>query len=311
MLQSVIQEANPDVVHWHNTKGFFGSPVHFPGRQSLYTAHDYYSVCPRSNLLKPNREICVQPRACVVCNLRWRKPPPLWRAWGRRVIHIPNETKVLCPSKFMAERLRSDGLRVHRIIPNFVPDYRRQGASDRIYDQNLMLYTGMLEAHKGLTTLLDAFALRKDEHKFQLKIIGDGPLKNHLEEHILKLGIGDRATILGFLPESELLSVRRQAAIQVIPSEWYENAPLTALEALAMGVPLIGSAIGGIPEIVDEASGGVLYRAGDARELAQCMVDLWKNREMFPEMREKARNTYERRFTSEVHIKAYLEAIKG
>ena len=63
-INELLRRVNPDVVHWHNTKGFISPPLDTPKSVSLYTAHDYYAICPRSNLLKPDASICVSPRRC-------------------------------------------------------------------------------------------------------------------------------------------------------------------------------------------------------------------------------------------------------
>ena len=173
-LNSTTRDVGPDVVHWHNTTGIIGTPIDLPAIVSLYTAHDYYSVCPRSNLLKPNGSICSRPRMCLICNARWRKPPQLWRIGRRRVLRFPEPLQVLSPSDYVASRLREDGIRRIRTLRNFVPD-PGQHISVEEPDGNAILYLGMMEWHKGPDTLLNAFHNRRHEQRFVLNMVGDGP----------------------------------------------------------------------------------------------------------------------------------------
>ena len=79
---------------------------------------------------------------------------------------------------------------------------------------------------------------------------------------------------LGYLEGAALLEQVRGARAVVVPSEWYENLPYAVLEAMALGVPVIGSRIGGIPEMVEEGTTGRLFPAGDAPALAGAMEAL-------------------------------------
>jgi glycosyltransferase involved in cell wall biosynthesis len=78
----------------------------------------------------------------------------------------------------------------------------------------------------------------------------------------------------GFLSGDELHNVVRNARAVVLPSEWYENAPMSVLEAYALGKPLIGARIGGIPELVRENETGVCFTSGDQASLAAALTDI-------------------------------------
>jgi glycosyltransferase involved in cell wall biosynthesis len=141
-LESLVERTRPDIVHWHNTKGFIAKPFVAGAGKNVYTAHDYYAICPRSNLLRPNLTTCGGPYNCISCHLRWRKPPPLSRGGTRRVIPFDSRMTIISPSSFMAETLEKNGIGVHHVIRNFVPrpsySHAHDGRSDTI------LYAGML-----------------------------------------------------------------------------------------------------------------------------------------------------------------------
>lgn len=303
-----VHEVGPDVVHWHNTRGFIGVPTIFGGETSIYTSHDYGSICPRSNLLRPDLRICEQARLCTVCCTRWRKPPQLWRAGSKRVLRLPEDMKVIAPSEFLANRLKSDGVEVAHVLRNFVPDPCPGGFVGERRD-DVVVYLGMLEIHKGLRTLVRAFENSLQDQGFALDIIGDGSLREEVNRMAARSNASDRLHVHGFLGRDEAERLRGRAAAQIVPSEWFENCPLTILEAFASGVPVVGSEIGGIPEIVGPESGSRLFRPWDVDGLAKVLVDMWSERDEISSARTMARRTYESRFGSDAHMKGYIEIV--
>lgn len=298
----------PDVVHWHNTKGFIGRPFAVPGAVSLYTAHDYYLVCPRSNLIRPDMSFCRNPKACMLCTLRWRKPPQIWRGGNKRVISPDAAMMVLAPSEYLADRLRRDGIKVGHILRNFVPDIGSISSSSKPRRDSIA-YVGMLEPHKGPQSLLEAFANTRQRQHFKLHMIGEGSLRKRLVERSKKLGLSDRVNIPGFIPRQDLESILSNVAFLVVPSEWPENAPLTVLEAFSRGVPVLGSDNGGLPEILGPESGSMTYKEGDVAALGEALVSIWNGEEELDAMSRKARKAYEMRFSPEIHISQYLAMI--
>ncbi|MBN1677632.1 MAG: glycosyltransferase [Candidatus Thermoplasmatota archaeon] len=305
-VDSVIRKVKPDVVHWHNTKGFVARPWTVDSAKTLYTAHDYNTICPRSNLLRPGERICDGPRFCQLCLLRWRKPPQLWRIGRRAVMDLPEDLKVLCPSEYMASRLRKQGVNVHSVLRLFVRDpgaERARAASP----EDLLLFVGIMERRKGPQTLLKAFIESRKEQGFSLKIVGDGPLRRELMDMVTSSGTSDRVSIPGFLPRADIEDLLQKASMMAVPSEWPENAPLTTLEALSFGVPVIGTRLGGLPEILTEDTGSVLFDAGDVAQLRSILIDLWRERDHLGERRRKARKAYDSRFSPDAHVSGYLK----
>jgi glycosyltransferase involved in cell wall biosynthesis len=305
----LARRLKPDVMHWHNTKGFIGRPFIFHDALSLYTAHDYYAVCPRSNLLRPDMSFCETPKLCQACLMRWKKPPQIWRIGSRRVIRLPEQMGVICPSDFMSRRLKRDGISTHHILRNFVPDPAPPISAEPCTGDSIA-FVGMLEPHKGPRTLLEAFVGSRDRQGFKLHIIGEGSMRGELNRRVKDFGLANRVSVPGFLPRSEVESIRRSSAAIVVPSEWPENAPLTALESLALGVPVLASDAGGLPEIVGPESGSMIFKAGDVKSLSDCIASLWQNRSNLGEMKRKAREAYVSRFSPAVHIAQYLRIIR-
>lgn len=307
-ITELVAALRPDVVHWHNTKGFVGRPFAFGSARNLYTAHDYYAICPRSNLLRPDSSTCVGPFNCLSCHLRWRKPPPLWRAGSNRVIEFQSEISLISPSESLAQRLREDGLRVAKVVRNFVPRQTRRTGHPHD-NRDLIVYIGMLERHKGVATLIRGFARSKNHHGFKLKIVGEGSIKKNVAQLITDLDVKDRVELTGFISRGELDDVRSESAFQIIPSEWPENSPLTAIEALSFGLPIIVSDQGGLPEIAREEDRQFIFEGGDERSLGDCLANAWTSTCSLGDLRERARDRYERLFTPERHIGDYMKLV--
>ena len=309
VVENLMESIRPDVLHWHNTKGLIGRPFDVRGIVSLYTAHDYYLVCPRSNLARPDMRYCTDPSGCLSCTARWMKPPQFWRVGSKRVVVPPDAVKVLAPTEFMANRLRQDGIKVHAVVNNFVPDPGPLSLIDP-QQRTLISYVGMLEPHKGPQTLLEAFARSKDSQGFELHIMGDGSMKARMRQRARALGVADRVRIPGFVPREELETALRKSAALVIPSEWPEVASLIAMEAFSLGVPVIASEQGGLPETVGTDSGSILFKAGDVGGLASAIVSVWNSRMNLNEPSRKARTSYEARFSPEIHVSKYLGIVR-
>ncbi len=245
-----------------------------------------------------------------MCVMRQGKPPQLWRAGKKRVIHYPDHLRVLAPSLFVASRLRGEGVDVHRVLRGFVPDVGTDVGGMRD-DRRSILYMGLMELHKGLRTLIEAFHRSCDKHEFNLHMIGEGAMRPWLLREIQRRDLGSRVSAPGFLSNSEIADIRRGAAWSVVPSVWYENAPAVALEALSCGIPVIASDIGGLPEIVTKDAGCELFRPGDSDQLSDRFVSLWEGRQDLAARSRKARVEYEKRFSPETHMSEYLEIVKG
>ena len=126
------------------------------------------------------------------------------------------------------------------------------------------LYYGRLSHEKGVDTLLEVFSKHPE---LMLKVVGTGP-----REEKLKRTATENIRFLGYRSGGELAELVRSARFVCVPSEWYENNPMTIVEAYSMGVPVIGANIGGIPEIVEEGQTGFLFESGVAQSLEKALA---------------------------------------
>jgi glycosyltransferase involved in cell wall biosynthesis len=189
-------------------------------------------------------------------------------------------------------------------LPNLIEVEGFQPSYD--LDDESIVYVGRLSPEKGLDTLLDAVR-GMDVH---LKIVGDGPVREELEAKAERDGLGN-VEFLGYKKGAELHKELRDSMAAVLPSEWYENNPLAIIEAFAMGKPVIGARIGGIPELVRDWETGLTFEPGNVDDLKEKISLAIENKEKLPAMGERARRFVERELNPEVHYEKLMKVYKA
>lgn len=129
-----------------------------------------------------------------------------------------------------------------------------------------------LSPEKGLFFLIHTLKLLVDRgHDLDLRLAGDGPSRIHLERLAKELGISARVHFLGFLSEEDVISELGNAHLFVLPS-FVEGLPVSAMEAMAIGVPVVATNIAGTGELVEDGKTGLLVRPSDAEALADAVA---------------------------------------
>lgn len=281
-LRGLLAEFRPDVAHlhciYHHHSPSILSVLKDAGVPMVLTAHDLKIACPAYKMLnrggvcercKTGSVLNVVTHRCVRDSLAasaivavesaLHRPGGWLDSWRRHL------DRVVCPSRFYVEKLVEWGWPRERLrhIPNvvdataFEPDFRPGDG---------LLYFGRLAPEKGLSTLLRAAA----KARVPLKIAGSGPEDEALRR--LNDELGRPAEFLGFRSGADLHTLIRGARAVVLPSEWYENAPMSVLEAYALGKPVLGADIGGIPELIEPGRTGWIFKSGDVDALAEAIA---------------------------------------
>ena len=137
-----------------------------------------------------------------------------------------------------------------------------------------LICVGRLSPEKGQAGLLRSFAQLRGRHEdVRLRLVGDGPERQALEALAAELGLTDRISFLGRMSEAEALAEIARSDILVLPS-LMEGLPIVLMEAMALGVPVIASRVAGIPELVEDGTGGLLFAPSDWDELTSCIERL-------------------------------------
>jgi glycosyltransferase involved in cell wall biosynthesis len=157
------------------------------------------------------------------------------------------------------------------------------------------VYFGRLSPEKGLLTLLRAF---EQAAPARLKIAGTGPMEAELQQFIRDKGL-DNVELVGFLSGAQKSELLSRALFAVIPSEWYENFPVVALECFAAAKPIVASRMGGLPSIVSEGETGLLFTAGNATEIAEKVRYMFAHPYEADRMGRRAREIVETKYSRE------------
>jgi glycosyltransferase involved in cell wall biosynthesis len=170
----------------------------------------------------------------------------------------------VAPSRFYIEKLTEWGWHRSQFVhvPNFVDEDKMQPS---FTPGRAVVYFGRLSAEKGLLTLARAAGIAK----VPVRILGDGPLRESLQAEAARSGAD--MVFKGHLTGQELWSEVKSARACVLPAEGYENAPMSVLESYALGKPVIGADIGGIPELIRHGSIGWIFQSGNEKELATAL----------------------------------------
>ncbi len=277
-IAALLEEARPQIAHAHNVYHHI-SPSIFPvlrraGVPIVMTVHDLKLACPAYSM-RVDGAICERCRGGRVYNVLTHRCIKgsaalssliLLETVVHRLLNIydANIARFVVPSQFTLGKLVEWGWRRERFvhIPNFVETghVRPGGTPGRGF-----LYFGRLSSEKGIDTLIRAAALSRQP----VAIAGSGPEREDLER--LAAELGAEVTFLGYRTGEPLNEAIRAARAIVVPSTCYENAPLSILEAYALGRPVIGSDIGGIPELIREGETGTTVPPGDAEALAAAL----------------------------------------
>ena len=271
----------------------------------LHSLHEYKLACPVHTLQRDGKpcELCVRGSA-LNCIRHRCKDGSLARSVVMAAEQLTSRIlgdvrwvdRFICVSDFQRQIMARAGIPEHKLhtLHNFVDTdaVRAKPGHD-----GYLLYVGRIETLKGVPTLLQAVA----QSGHQLRIAGDGAWRAELERRIAGLA---NVTYLGFQHGEALRRLIVRAKAVIVPSEWYENCPMSVLEAKALGRPVIGARIGGIPELVSDGSDGFLFKPGNVVDLVRALAAL--DQADHAGLSRNARQDAEVRFSHKVYLDALL-----
>ena len=316
-LARTLADFKPDVVHLHNVYHQLSPSVvaacKSAGVPVVMTLHDYKLACPSYQMLDHGRpcDACVTggplQAARRACKDGSRAASTLLAAesWlHRRFGAWDGVGAFLAPSRFLAGVLTRAGVYPDRLhVLRHPVDVDHLAVKER--PGGGVVYGGRLSAEKGIDTLIEATAALPDG--VPVDIAGDGPQRAALEELAERVAPG-RVRFHGRLPREELHDLVRSAAVVAVPSRWYENQPLAVLEAFGCGVPVVGTDLGGLPELIDPGVDGMVVGAGDAAALGDALRRTLADPQRAWEMGRRGRAKVSRDFAPEAHLAGLRDA---
>lgn len=313
-LARLLDDWRPDIAHshcvYHHISPSVLSLLHERGIPSVMTAHDLKLACPaykmfnhlgicerckHGNLTNVVRHRCIQRSVGLSSLIMLESAVHKWFGLYRR-----NVDRIIVPSLFYGNKLAEWGWPRDKLvhIPNFI---EADNFEPRFEPGDYFLYFGRLAPEKGVDKLIRAAT----QAGVKLKIAGSG----HSESELRTLAAGNASIeFLGHCAGAKLWQLVRESRAVVLPSQWYENAPISILESYACGKPVIGARIGGIVELVREGETGFLFAAGAASELADRMSDVAALAdETLRQMGEQARQYVAAHFTKRRYVSSTLQ----
>ena len=314
----LLDAFRPDVVHSHNSYARLTTSIFDAAKRRgvpvVMTVHDYKLVCPTHSMYSDGRTCerclgggyynCILKR-CHKGSVATSLVYTVESYFNRLFDKFDTISRFICPSKFMLSKLAEAGFPEEKLI--HLPYMAKLEETTPSYEnKGYVLYAGMLLEVKGIMTLLKAVR----DVDVMVKIAGDGPFRPACEEYVRENSMKN-VVFEGHRSGEELATLYRDAAFTVVPSEWYENYPMAVIEAFAAGKPVIGSDMGGIPELVVDGETGLRFRAGDVRDLGEKIRYLLSNPSLVRQLGVTARRKVEEDCDPSRHLKGLMDIYAG
>ena len=316
-IRVALERFRPDVVHCHNIYHQLSPsilrPIARAGVPCVMTLHDYKLACPSYQMLAAGApcDACVGHSAwhaaakrCKGGSLAGSVVLSLESSIHRSLRLYDGVDHFVSPSRFLAGVMGSQGIPGERIsvVSNFTamrPDHERADPGTGI------VFAGRLSHEKGVDDAIRAIALAS--RGLILHVAGDGPRRAELEDLAVELAPG-RVRFHGRLDADSLATFVAGCRALVLPATWYENQPMTILEAYAVRTPVIVTTMGGLPELVDHGRHGLVVPPNDPVSLAAAMDRLQAEPELALAMGAAGRMRLEQEFDAQTHLER-LDAV--
>ncbi len=317
-LTRLLNDHPVDVAHLHiyygQLTGAIFAPLRAAGVPVVQTLHDFKIVCPVYSLLS-HGEIC---EAC--------QGHQFWRATAKRcnrgslkrsllstvesyvtraVGAVDAVDRFISVSDFQRAKLAELGVPAEKLTT--IRNYADTTGIEPVREQGeYMLYFGRIERLKGIITLVEAAARARE---VPLLLVGRGEAEPEVRDLITAHGLRN-VQLLGFKQGVELQQLIRGSIATLIPSEGYDNCPLAVLESYTHAKAVLGTRMGGIPELIDDGLDGFVVDPGDVEALAERLSWFNAHRREAVELGLAGREKMEQRFSPEVHYEQVREVYR-
>jgi glycosyltransferase involved in cell wall biosynthesis len=288
LFNTVIEQFQPDVIHFHNIIGLSMGIVEIGYRhkiKTVLTLHDHWGFCFKNTLLKGYDFVCQDFSQCEDC-----LPELIDKQQRRLHIRLRNDyialqlskvEQLISPSSYLASAYIKAGFSSDKLtVISYGVNVPRFSQITKKLPEAVMRFTfiGYLGVHKGVHVLMAAIKLLlKGGHLGNLctiNIVGTGSMLEDLEKFVTENHLNSVVKLWGKVKHSEIETVYQSTDVLINPSIWPENEPVTIMEAMATGIPVLASALGGNLNLVVDGVNGCLFESGNAQMLAEKMLGM-------------------------------------
>lgn len=311
-LAAEIQRQDPQVIQLNDVTDPDLIAAAAQARPTVMMVQDHRFFCPGRGKVDAKNLQCTDPmgdgcQRCFAEPVHGARMLELTRA---RLVALQQVTRITVLSRYMADELIIAGVDSAKItvLPPFV-DFPPVSAPTETSTASHHLLAGRLSPHKGLAVALDAAANSDSGLELPLLIAGAGPMERQLRD--VAAGNPERIVFDGWAGRDRLARILNEARSLWLPSLWAEPLGIVGLEALAAGVPVIASEVGGIPEWLEHGVSGLLVPPGSAQALAEAARQLEADPEAARAMGLRGKERVARDFTAEKTIEALIRIYEG
>lgn len=302
-----LEQTPPDVAHVHNVFPLLSPSVYAAlkkqGVPIVQTVHNFRFLCPNGTFFVRGQicERCQEKGFKEAVRLRCvRNSLPTSIQYARAISRMwRNRTLTEGVDRFIALNYFSKKKLVESGIPDQKIDicgnFTTEVGSPSHSKEGYVLFLGRLSPEKGVQTLIEA---ARKLRVGRIKVAGLGPLEGQVRsaaEEIQKL------EFVGYVAGRQKVDLIQRACAMVVPSEWYENFPISVVESMSLGTPVIASDTGGLPEMFDDGESGILFEPGSSVSLARHIEHLCTDMMKAEVMSKAAWSHAQKEFGSDKH----------
>ena len=316
-LTTFCERFRPDLIHVHNIGQLpadFAGTIADQGVPVLQTVHEWGQLCPNAWCVLPDGRVCEggPGSKCMQhgCESNYPFDGRVLSAAIVRYNLIPKSfDRFLCPSQALANDLIRHGYPNVEALPLWV-DVEGFGLADGGVperEDDHILFLGRLVKEKGVEYLVRAMPhVLERVPEARLSIVGGGAEEEALQELAKKHRLGESVIFHGKVPHDQVKGFFARASVNVLPSIWCENSPVTCYESYIAGLPMVASDIAGLPAMVVEGETGLLAKPRDPADLAEKIVRVLTDRELHDQLAAGCRRALEK-YSRERHLTRIVE----
>ncbi|EFM09140.1 glycosyl transferase group 1 [Paenibacillus curdlanolyticus YK9] len=288
--EHILKEENPDLIHvGHPMRvgGFIAAAQRLDIPYTL-TLTDFYFMCPKCILLRPNFDLCDSPKEGLACQAHCGEIPVEKERRAKALRLLTPAQGIYAPSQFVASMINKEYPGINVQVINHGMSYGKIKKNKRVYrsgDHLTFFYGGALTVHKGVHLIIEAFTKIKSD-RISLNIYGSSHTPDYMNRLKSMAENDSRITFCGVYTENDVSRIYSETDVAIVPSIWYENYPLALHEALASNIPLIVTNLGGMSEKIIDGHNGYTFGIGNADELREAIEKLVEMPEKLNELKD-------------------------